>query len=517
MNKFIKKTGISFIGLIALILICTLAFTIAAGRASVSPITSLYKNSNNWATIGDDGSSANGIVGTGEHYTYITFKFTEDEGKSTLNGYKLKSVWINFADIPAGQPQFHIASHQSPQASADYGFGFGLTTLITDETMCVGDWVCISANYKVENVGRGPYFTVTICDKLYINEIAFAGINTNGELVLLPNISIAYAGAVESNTNAIYSPLEGKASGRVENEEIKTKAQALIDQQDTFDVSKIDRYYDSTETNLMNRKENQYYLEDGSISYSNRDMKHSAYMADALYLLNGDNSLSTIPYINENQNIIAQYLNVLSVMIFGQTSFALYFMPILATIGALVFLYFMLKKCIKDELIAFAVMTGYSIAILALTIGGVMLFAPIAGCFIAGAFFFMNWFFNNSDNAKNSFGVLGLVLSGTFAHLAILSKLSAFVVMPILIALFVIRLVKDVKKQLAIKNSGKKAHYDSIITCSVAFALGYLFVGALLIFGLHMILGQAISSYYDAETAIEIISLRLGEMIKLWF
>lgn len=519
MNKFTKKTGISFIGLIALILICTLAFIITAGRSSVEPTVSLYKNPVSWATIGDDGTTSGGVISTGEHYTYITFKFTEDEGKSVMNGYKLKSVWMNFAKLPTElpQPQFYIASHSSIHVSGDYGYGFGLVTLITDETMSAGDWVCIAENYKTENVGKGPYFTITIPDELYINEIAFAGINTSGELVALPNISIEEAGVVETSTNSIYSSIEGKGNGRVKSEAIASKAQALIDQQDTFDVSKIERYFDSNETNLMNRKENHFYKETGSISYSDRDMETSAYLADAIYLLSGDDYAFSIPYVNENENILTQYLTALSVLIFGYNSFAIYFMPILATIGALVFLYFTLKKCKVDELIVLAVMATYAIAILALTIGGVMIFAPIAGLFIVGALFFMNWYFNNIDNTKNSMGILGLVLSGTFAYLAILSKLSAFIIMPVLIALFVIRLVKDIKEQKAIQKLGKKAHYDSIITTSVAFFLGYVFAGALLIFGLHMILGQTLASFYGVETAMEVISTRLGAMIKLWF
>jgi hypothetical protein len=47
--------------------------------------------------------------------------------------------------------------------------------------------------------------------------------------------------------------------------------------------------------------------------------------------------------------------------------------------------------------------------------------------------------------------------------------------------------------------------------------LGYAFVGVLLIFGLHMIFGQAVAGFYGAETAIDIISIRLGNMIKFWF
>ena len=519
MNKFSKKTGVSFIGLIALILICTLAFIISAGRASVEPITTLYKNPNSWATISDDGQTNGGVVGTGEHYTYITFKFTEDEGNTTMNGYKLKSVWINLANNPMDlmQPKFYVASHSSLNSSPDYGYGFGELTLITDETMSAGDWICLGVNYKTENVGKGPWFTITIPNELYINEIAFAGINSAGKLVALPNISIAEAGVVETNTNSIYSPLESTGNGRIKNDAIASKAQALIDQQDTFDVSKIDRYYDENETSLMNKKESHFYKETGSISYTQRDMEHSAYLADAIYLLNGDDYVFTIPFVNENENIISQYLTALSVLIFGYNSFALYFMPILATIGALVFLYFLLRKVGLDELIITAVLFAYAVAITALTIGGVMLFAPIAGAFVAGALFFMNWFYNNPDNAKNSNGILGLVLSGAFAYLAILSKLSAFIVMPLLIALFVVRLVKDVKAKIAIKKLGKKVSYDSIVTTCVAFVLGYAFVGVLLIFGLHMIFGQAVAGFYGAETAIDIISIRLGNMIKLWF
>ena len=75
----------------------------------------------------------------------------------------------------------------------------------------------------------------------------------------------------------------------------------------------------------------------------------------------------------------------------------------------------------------------------------------------------------------------------------------------------------NVMNNVEIKKLGKKAHYDSIITTSVAFFLGYVFAGALLIFGLHMILGQTLASFYGVETAMEVISTRLGAMIKLWF
>lgn len=495
LKNFFKKISASVWGLIAIIIVFSTLCGVHVGLTKVEPTISSFTTPK-WQTTSVDGVDESDLA------TFVTIKAND------MDGATLKSVWLNLDEISETvAPKVYIYSHANTASSGNGGYGFGETVLNLSSVKNL-EWFNVATSYA-EIVGKGPMFTFTFVGDFVINEIALVGVyNTGakkGELVQFKDLTIEYAGFAPSTKNTMNTPLEGQYSKKYNREDTKLLAQAMIDEQDMFDISLIDRKITVTAESPAEVKEVHSYTGE----YSERNI----YLADAINLFQNRGKV-----VNHRVNVLGSQIIGLSVAIFGETSFGLHFIPLLMAIGSIFVVFFIVKRFTKNNIINIAVTATYAIALmLFFTILGVIV-APLVALFMSLALLFMSNYYNKGFTAKSSYTpVLAIMISGIFTWCAILSKVTAVIFVPLVIVLLILGIIKDTKREIAkAKANGKKVSYYNTYMAIFASVVGFVLAGVLLSLASYFISGSMLTVYYGETSIIKLILKNTGIMFGMW-
>ena len=494
LKNFFKKISASVWGLVAVLIVFTTLCSVHIGLTKVEKTVSSFATPK-WVSSNIDGTDD-------ELATFVTIKAND------MNGAVLKSVWLKLDEVDtSSSPKVYIYSHANTSSSGNGGYGFGEVVLDLSDAKNL-QWFNVATSYN-EVVGKGSMFTFTFVGDLTISEIALVGVYNSGanegDLVQFKDLSIEYAGFTPATKSTMNSPLTGSSSKKYNYEETKVLANAMIDEQDSFNVSNIEREVTVDDEKPSNTKETHSYT--GSYSQSN------VYLGDALNLFKDKGNV-----VNHNVNVLGSQLIGLSVAMFGETSFGVHFLSLLMAIGSISVVFFIAKRFAKKDIINIAVTATYAVVLmLFFTILGVVV-APIVALFASLAVFFMSKFFVSGFNTKGAYTpVVSIMLSGVFTCLAILSKVTAVIILPAVIALLVLRIVKDIKVEIAkAKANGKAVSYYNMYVSILSAVVGFILAGVVLTVATYFISGTMLTAYFGESSLLKVIFKNMGVMFGYW-
>lgn len=494
LKNFFKKISASVWGLIAVLIVFTTVCGVHVGLTKVEK-TNLSFEVPKWASTAVNSTND-------DLATFVTIKAND------MNGAVLKSVWLNLDEVDTtASPKVYIYSHSNTASSGNGGFGFGEVVLDLSDVDNF-EWFNVATSYN-EIVGKGSSFTFTFVGDFVINEIALVGVYNSGakegELVQFKDLTIEYAGFTPSTKSAMNSPLTGTTSKKYSLDDTKILAQAMIDEQDTFDVSLINE-----EVTVADEKPS-----DAKVihTYTGDKLERESYLAGALNLFNYSGEV-----VNHKLNVLGAQIIDLSVSIFGETSFGVHFVSLLMGIASIFVAYFIARRFAKCDTIKIVATAVYALVLaLFFTILGVVV-APIVALFLTLAAFFMSGYYAKGFATKKAYvPVLNIMLSGVFTWCALLSKVTSVIFVPAILALFVLGIIKNAKNENAIaKAKGKKVSYYNTYMAIFAGIVGFILAGVILTVGTYLISGSMLTAYYSEKSIISVIFKHTGVMFGYW-
>ncbi|MBO7186881.1 MAG: phospholipid carrier-dependent glycosyltransferase [Clostridia bacterium] len=447
--------------------------------------------------------------------SYRTFVFMDSKIESSKS--KIHSIWINFAEVPEGEllsgyqartVGIYTATHDLTTTTGNATHGLGERRLEVDFIIS-GYWECIAIP-NIEVVQTKPYVNIILDKDLVVNEIVIVGEEIDGgELFVLP-AEVVGAGMVEhtpaSDDTEELSPLD--SAYRVLSDSIKELSTALLDNQSAFDVSCISPHADRFD-----------YV--GEIEEQNTiALKQSQYLYNALGLVHNESF-----YLFNNSNVLVTELTALGVAIFGNNAIGLKLIPLLFTLGAVILAFVIAKKVLKNGYYAVLASAIFAVALTSVTIFLAVICAPFVALFLCLAFYFMlDFYYKGINYSQERVTYIKLILSGVCLILAYLSKVTAIIFIVPLVALFVLRMLKDKEKftsKISSVAENKTAQVKAIykrtsVGAIISFVSGVVLGGMLLTMGFSLICGKIMCSYYGIDSMLEAIFHHTAEMFTNW-
>jgi len=453
---------------------------------------------------------------------YRTFVFVNSNIEDTKT--RIHSIWLNLAEIPEGRIEtgeqvatFSImtATHDLTTTTGNIAYGLGRKKYPVSSVIR-GHWFCVSV--LTNNVVKQKAFVNIIFDNgVSVNEIAIVGEKiSDGSLVRLTPEVVSAGMVPYSSDDDTTEELSSVESGyRVLSDSLKDLAVNLTDNQGSFDVSTVREMGDTYQYTGTD-------VDDASISAKSQD----ALLTNATGLIHGESY-----YLYDNANVFMTEITALGILIFGNNMVGLKLIPLLILIGGIIVVFTILKSFFKKislnyhELFAVLGAFIYAGIILSLAIFIGAWYLPMVSLFIAlSVFFMLKYFYDGVNYDKPYKTYLSVILSGLFFSLAFLTKVTAIITLIPIIALFVIKMVKDAKFFNAKlptlseeKQASVKAVYkNSFIGLILSAVLGFVLVFIVCLMGLSLISGKIICNFYGIEGMIEAIFRHTGVMFTNW-
>lgn len=479
---FVKNYAYVLLGIIALIFTVISAF----GLGNLSSPSTFYQTGEIDLSKLDD---------VEEYYNSLCYKLDYEDKK-----YSLDSVWINFGSKDYSKDTSEIVVYTTVASSEALRFytiasfdkeitGLDTDCAIsnTDEAVKVGEWQILCrtpSSYKTY-----PYFLLSTKNTLKINELAFVGVDENGNRALLTATSVGAGGKLAYKGSD--SPLS-KSGAFPQTDEAKALADKLIDEQNKFDISKVDF------TDFV-------YKGSGKITVA------ESYIIESVRNITSGRSLA----IDLHANPLGQYLIALGVSVFGATSFGVRIIPFIFALLSL-FTVFFIGKLITGKPVYGAI---FSFLFL---VGGYSLFFATTGKVDAIVAFFILFAFYSvikfvkkgiSDGAQRK-GFINIVLGGVSFALAVSVKSTAiFYALPLLgtFAFGVVKQYLFAKRKGANGTSLFKRKFVTTISLGV---IGYVFLPIVFVISSFLFAYSSYSAYYGVGGLTEYYPRAFSEVFN---
>ncbi len=426
-------------------------------------------------------SDGNTSIETTDLYTYFRFNVT-----GVLGSNKIKSFWINVGDADVGAIDIHFAYYSSLSSSGNTGYGFGKKTAI-DLTGDTDQWVNLMSTIE-DKLLSTSYITFALNNSVFINEVCIVAVNSKGNLVQITPTLDEIGCVVGDKLNVtLSSPLRNPMPSLLEG------AQAILDEQHTFDISLI-------ETD-----------ENGLLTYPVQELgwlasQRTAYYLDAL-------TLTSKGALNEELSgktgILGAEIVTLGTLMFGNNAFGLHFFSLLAGIGAIVVFALLMKKLTKTNWI-FACGLAVFVGLLAMFTSafGVIIAPIIALLIVTSAYFASKYILSSLSNGR----VINLVLSGVAFSLAILCKSTAIIFLPFIIAGICYRAIKDCK--LLKQNNKSVGSY--LIEVIVPVIIGFVLFALITACFANLIVSKTLVIVMGESSLIKTVFSAFGKSFLIW-
>lgn len=387
MKAFIKK----HLSLILLSTIAVVFFALAiVGMGNLNTPSTYYRT---------------GEIATTGGYNALVYEVDLSSGE----GYSLDSVWVNFGsndstkDVTSKIKVFACNASNTDStfyrtATKEFVNNFRPSNQ-NEKSLNVGVWQNLISSADIGSMGSRKVFmfAVNYDVNLKVNELAFIGVNDEGDLVKL-NAKALASGAKDDLTTSLNS------SGELYNDQVgRAYANKLIDEFSKFELGRINgSTYSSDPRSLLTLEE--------------------VYRADAIKNLLDGTSFN----IDQSSNPVGNYILSLGTLVFGYNPVGMRIIPTLFALGSIVMLYFLGKLLTKSEtcglLLAFLfAVGGYSLSFA--TVGSV---ATIFTFFMVLSTYFAVKYYKSGVNFKNpQKDYFNILLSGVAFSLALTIKSQA--------------------------------------------------------------------------------------------
>ncbi len=332
----------------------------------------------------------------------LTLKANSAAYYSVESGAKIDSVYVNIGSVYA-QPGENVSltvkttTATTPTTNSSwsvYGSALNVANVYGKDNL-------EGNNYNWIEVGSGlnksaTWLSITASKEMQINEIVC--VNVDGELVSLKTGSAANYTLAELGA-AIDAP----------------ESLALI----------IDE-----ETGAYSISNDAYY---------NLAQEEGFYMSAVQTVLDGKTYLPDVTYnLDGSYNYLATLLMVPSVAVFGNSAFAIRLPAFIATCMMMVFAFLLVNNMLKNDKFAFLFAVVFAIGGLATSLGRFGApYAMVASALVASLYFMHRFFAKGIQSKRIAKSGATVLLSGTFAAVAMAMDMAAFIPVLGILVLFV--------------------------------------------------------------------------------
>ncbi len=265
-------------------------------------------------------------------------------------------------------------------------------------------WSAFGSSLKLRNVKDDQ----TTNSVLYNWVNVASGLSKSAyKISLTSNVALDLNEIVAINKAGEMVTLKGYTTG---TQYVPADVEATYDAQDSF-------------ARFMNEK--------GEVTLSNSAMDNLAqeegyYMSSVQNLLAGNAKYDAVYTLDGNFNYLATILMAPSVVLFGNSAFALRLPAFIATCMMLVFAYLLVKELTKREQVAFYFSLVLMVGGLVTTVGRFGAPYMMVACAVMGSAYFMYRFFAHGISTSNMLGgATNILISGLFGAVAVAMDITA--------------------------------------------------------------------------------------------
>lgn len=398
------------------------------------------------------------------------------------SGYKISSIYVNFASIDnSGADTFKFGVSCCISKSGKFTDLKEVEYINDYENVKPGEW-------QLLRDGLSTYYSYKFLNfytkaDVKINEIAVVGANAEGKTALA-KVHFVAAGDKEDYKVSINKSTELKVT-----DDVKAKTLKLFDEQDKFDLTRID--------------------EDGNYSTDVKTLlTYEEYsLVDTIEnVMDGNGS-----FIKEGVNALGVFILSIGTSIFGYSSLGLRIMPTLFTLSTVVLLYFIGASLFKKQGMGLLFSAFYAIGTLSLgfaTTGSVF---GISTFFTLFAFYTLIKFYKKGISNKNrTRGLLNILLGGISFGLAVSIHAQAVIYLLPFIVIFTLGMLrmKGAYKAKRAEFATESTEYAKVTSIyknkatltAILFAVSYLLITVILLCGSALPVAKAYGVYYGKKT-----------------
>ncbi|MBE7089825.1 MAG: glycosyltransferase family 39 protein [Clostridiales bacterium] len=414
-------------------------------------------------------------------FTYNSVAYEIDYGEN--EEYKLESIWINLGSYAKAEGEVQINAGLSSYKGTNFATVNDFVLNNTYNGAKIGGWQQLAIGEKIDSRSNYEYFLMSIKNsvKVKVNEIAFVGVDTEGNKVVLDATALGCGAKKTTNTN-----LNESTELRTDAEAI-ARATKLIDEQNKFDLNKL-----STSG---------FYTNDESSMFSQNEVE----VLESLR-----NVISGRGYsISATANPLGYYLMALGTSIFGFNTFGIRFMPALFAIATIVLIFFMGKLLFNKEglgLISSLIYVLFGFGLSLATVGTV---STMYMFFVLLSFYGVVKFYRKGvSNTKRIKGFLNLLMAGSAFAVAISVKTQSIYFLPAIILVLVLGFIRQrsAYKMREAKidetnveelQKNKATYKNKAFTCACMAVIGFILIPVILFAVTYLAGYNAYSVFYN--------------------